>query len=97
MLGNNADAFFTTPMRTSVRQGGNASFAAGGGMPAPYAPGGSATQEFLPGVGDDAPTQIAAETKKFLGVGVPVAVGILALGFLFLTEPGARMRAKLGV
>ena len=27
MLGNNADAFFTTPMRTSVLAGGNAAFA----------------------------------------------------------------------
>ena len=92
MLGNNADAFFTTNMRTSIRNGGNASFASGGGMPAPYTPAG-----FLPSMGDDAPaTQITAETKKFLGMTIPVAIGAAALAFLFLTEPGTQSRAKLG-
>lgn len=84
MLGNNADAFFTSSMRTSVRSGGNAAFASGGGMPAPYAPG-SASHEFLPGVGDDAPAAaIAQETTKLLGVGLPVILGIAAVAFFAL-------------
>ena len=76
MLGNNADAFFTIPMRTSVRSGGNAAFAAGGGMPAPY----GASMPF----GEDAPAQIAQETTKLLGVGLPVILGVAALAFFAL-------------
>jgi hypothetical protein len=83
MLGNNADAFFTTPMRTSVLAGGNAAFASGGGMPAPYLSG-SNTREFLP-MGDDAPAaQIAQETTKLFGVGLPVILGVAALAFFAL-------------
>ena len=91
MLGNNADAFFTTNMRTSVRQGGNASFASGGGMPAPYTPAG-----FLPSMGEGPAEQIATDTKKFLGMTIPVALGVAAVAFLFMTEPGTQIRAKLG-
>ena len=95
MLGTNADAFFTTNMRTSVRNGGNAEFASGGGMPAPFALSGPDVREFLP-MGNDAAVQIAAETKKFLGMTIPVALGAAALAFLFLTEPGTQIRARLG-
>ena len=77
MLGNNADAFFTTPMRTRIVSGGNAANALVGGMPAPYGPGG------MP-FGDDAPAQIAAETTKLFGVGLPVILGFAALAFFAL-------------
>jgi hypothetical protein len=78
MLGNNADAFFTTPMRTSIVSGGNAANALAGGMPAPY--GG------MPFGEDTAPAATAAavqtETKKFLGFSVPVIIGIAAVAFM---------------
>lgn len=78
MLGNNADAFFTTPMRTSIVSGGNAANALAGGMPAPY---GASCMPF----GDDAaPVQIAQETTKLLGVGLPVILGVAALAFFAL-------------
>jgi hypothetical protein len=75
MLGNNADAFFTTPMRTSVVRGGNAANALSGGMPAPYGA--------MP-FGDEAPAQIQAETTKLFGVGLPVILGVAALAFFAL-------------
>jgi hypothetical protein len=81
MLGNNADQFFTTPMRTSVVSGGNAANALAGGMPAPYVSG-SSTREFLP-MGE-APAAIAQETTKLLGVGLPVILGVAALAFFAL-------------
>ena len=77
MLGNNADAFFTTPLRTSVLAGGNAAFAAGGGMPAPYG-----ASQFLP-MGE-APAAVVQETTKLLGVGLPVILGVAALAFFAL-------------
>jgi hypothetical protein len=76
MLGNNADQFFTTPMRTSVVSGGNAANALAGGMPAPY----GASMPF----GDDAPAQIVEETTKLFGVGLPVILGVAALAFFAL-------------
>jgi hypothetical protein len=76
MLGNNADAFFTTPMRTSIVSGGNAANSLAGGMPAPYGA--------LP-FGDDAPAPaIVKETTKLLGVGLPVILGIAAVAFFAL-------------
>lgn len=82
MLGNNADAFFTTPMRTTVITGGNAAHARRNEMPAPFVSA-SATRQtsFIP-LGDE--TQIVADTKKFLGVGVPVVLGLAALAFFML-------------
>jgi hypothetical protein len=61
-------------------------------MPAPYAPGSASHEflpgvggEFLPGVGDDAPAAaIAQETTKLLGVGLPVILGIAAVAFFAL-------------
>lgn len=76
MLGNNADAFFTTPMRTSIVSGGNAANALAGGMPAPYG-----AMPFGEGA---APAQIAQETTKLLGVGLPVILGVAALAFFAL-------------
>jgi hypothetical protein len=107
MLGNHADAFFTTPMRTSIVSG-NTRAARAGEMPAPFG-GGSATKqitvksglpfggEMLPGVGaEDPAAAIAADTKKFLGMSLPVLGLALGAAFLFLTEPGARIRSKIG-
>lgn len=91
MLGNNADQFFTTPMRTSVRSGGNTSFASGGGMPAPYTAG-----EFLPGVGEGEAAPMVAQETKVLGMPITVAVGLGIAAFLFLTPPGAKLCAKIG-
>ena len=78
MLGNQADAFFTTPMRTSIVSGGNAANALAGGMPAPYGPGG------MPFGDAPAAAAVQAETKKFLGVGVPMLLGIAAVAFMML-------------
>ena len=74
MLGNNADAFFTTPMRTSIVSGGNAANALAGGMPAPF--GADPVASEVP------PAKIAAETTKLFGVGLPVIIGVAALAFL---------------
>ena len=76
MLGNNADAFFTTPMRTSIVSGGNAANALAGGMPAPYGA--------MPFGDADAPAQIAAETTKLFGVGLPVILGVVAVAYMML-------------
>jgi len=76
MLGNNADAFFTTPMRTSIVSGGNAANALAGGMPAPYGA--------MPFGEGDAPAQIVQETTKLLGVGLPVILGIAAVAYMML-------------
>lgn len=109
MLGNQADAFFTTPMRTSVVSG-NARNAQAGMMPAPYT-GSSSTRtvtvkagNMMPGVGgpmmpslaDDPAAEIVADTKKFLGMTLPVLAVVSSLAFLFLTAPGAQIRAKIG-
>ncbi len=76
MLGNNADAFFTSPMKTSIVSG-NSRNALAGMMPAPYESGASATKtikEFsmlpgvggvmLPGVGDE-----QQDPAQFAGMG----------------------------
>lgn len=102
MLGNHADAFFTTPMRTSVVSG-NQRNALAGMMPAPFSSG-SATRQvtvkagnMLPGLSADSPAvQIAEDTKKFLGMSLPVLAVVGAAAFLFLTAPGAQLRAKIG-
>lgn len=92
MLGNNADAFFTTPMRTSVVAGGNAANALAGGMPAPY----GATMPF----GADAAPAVQVPTpltsKQLFGLSMPLVIGGGIAAFLFLTTPGAKLRAKLG-
>ncbi len=93
MLGNNADAFFTTPMRHSVVRGGNVGNQAP--MPIPRDPNSSATGvvytkaggDFMPGIGDDttpaaAPTPVVAvpadNTKNLLMLGA-VAFGAYML------------------
>lgn len=92
MLGNNADAFFTTPMKTSITTGGNAAYAGRNEMPAPWMPA-SATasaSSALPGMGADTTSAaeaglIVADTKKFLGFGLPV-IGLIALGAFLLLK-----------
>ena len=115
MLGNQADAFFTTPMQTSV-VAGNTRNALAGMMPAPFGSGSNTKQVtvsaggMLPGLsgykspkrgritqfGADPAGEIVADTKKFLGMSLPVLAVIAAAGFLFLTTPGAQIRAKIG-
>lgn len=80
MLGNNADAFFTTPMRTQIVSGGNAANAMAGGMPAPFGVMPFGDTPAAPA----APAQIAAQTTKLLGVGLPVILGVAALAFFAL-------------
>jgi len=64
MLGKNADAFFTTPMRTKVTLGGNQAAAS---MPSPRVANGRAvpTMPGIFGMGDDAPKeQVTAIAQK---------------------------------
>lgn len=99
MLGNNADAFFTTPMRTSIVKG-NQLAGLRGEMPAPFGTS-SATREFsmLPGIGaytgktwldqqlgvDAAQVPaVQAEVGKFLGMTIPVAIGVGIIAFILL-------------
>lgn len=101
MLGNHADKFFTTPMRTSVVSG-NQRNALAGMMPAPFSSGSATRQvtvkagQMLPGLSADPAATIAADTKKFLGMSLPVLALVGAAAFLFLTAPGAQLRAKIG-
>lgn len=101
MLGNQADAFFTTPMRTSV-VAGNARNALAGMMPAPFTSASNTRTvtvnagNMLPGLSADPAAEIAADTKKFLGMSLPVLAVVGGLAFLFLTAPGAQLRAKIG-
>ena len=125
MLGNNADAFFTKPMRTSIVRG-NLLNAQAGMMPAPFDSGSNTKtvtvkagsmlpglQGYRPrrnnvtqfnGVGDDttpvaaatAATPVVAEAQKFLGMSVGTLAIVGSLAFLFLTAPGAQLRAKIG-
>jgi hypothetical protein len=104
MLSNNADAFFTTPMPTTITtQAREAS--AGGGMPSPRPLSQSATATaavpaFLPGIGG------YVNSPAYAGSGVSgimdtiksnwmLVAGIAAAGLLF-TAPGKRLRAKMG-
>ena len=47
-------------------------------------------------MGADPVVAIQQDTKKFLGMTLPVLAVLAAAGFLFLTEPGTRLRAKMG-
>jgi hypothetical protein len=101
MLGNNADAFFTTPMPTTITT--QAREASAGGMPSPRPLSQSATATaavpaFLPGIG------AYVNAPSYAGVGGIVdtlkanwmlIAGVVAAG-LFLTKPGKQIRAKLG-
>lgn len=103
MLGNNADAFFTTPMRHRVVSGGNVGNQSP--MPVPRDVNSSATGtvitklagDFLPGQGAAvAPNEPVAEpAPAFL---TPTVVGVgLAAAFLFLTSTGKSLRKKVGL
>lgn len=56
MLGNNADTFFTTPMRTTVHRGGNMAHSWNNTMPNPRKGGSSTKVVTMDGMGDDAGT-----------------------------------------
>lgn len=53
MLGNHADHFFTTPMRTTVVKGGNTAHGYRNTIPAPYEGGSRTRQVVMSGMGDD--------------------------------------------
>lgn len=59
MLGNHADAFFTTPMRTSVVRGGNSR--PRNTMPMPYEGGSRTRQVTMAGMGDDPSSPVTAD------------------------------------
>lgn len=103
MLGNNADAFFTTPMKTSVTtQPRQAAAKASGEMPAPRPTSQSATTqvvqkgEFLPGMGDMLPGM-----GEGIGGGVGGVpwwgLGLIAGGLLMFTKSGKKVLRSIGV
>jgi len=108
MLGNNADAFFTTPMRHTLVQGGNVGNQAP--MPSPREANSSATGvvvtrasgDFMPGIGDPQIVALADEAAVpsqgtiLATLASPVGLGLLA-GFLFLTPMGKNLRRKIGL
>ncbi len=106
MLGNHADTFFTAPMRTRITQGGN--LAGPSEMPMPRPANESAVgsalnklaSDFLPGLNIEvpAPAPVAPAPKPWLilGLSAPIVLGGLA-AFLFLTPPGKRLRARVGL
>lgn len=109
MLGNNADAFFTTPMRTKLVNGGNVGNQSP--MPAPRDINQSATGvvttrltgDFLPGIGDEpvvpAPSnpQPSTNAGSMLAMaGTPVGIAVIA-GVLFFTPLGKNLRRKIGL
>lgn len=103
MLSNNADAFFTTPMRHTIVLGANVGNQAP--MPTPRDPNSSATGKviiqregnFLP-LNDDtaAPAGVPSQNTILAAAFSPVALGIAA-GFLFLTPMGKSIRRKIGL
>jgi hypothetical protein len=108
MLGNNADAFFTTPMMHRVTSGGN--IANQTPMPAPRDLNQSATgmvttrsitTDFLP-LGDDDKTVLAAEpmpeapTSLLSKAATPMGLALIA-GVLFFTPLGKSIRRKIGL
>lgn len=105
MLGNNADAFFTTPMRHRVVSGGNVGHQHP--MPAPRDLNQSATGvvvtrangDFLPGVGEEAPAPaapavVSAPVSLVDKMKSPVGLAVLA-GLLFFTPPGKAIRRRI--
>lgn len=107
MLGNNADAFFTTPMRHRVVSGGNVGNQ--NPMPAPRDLNQSATGivvtrangDFLPGVGEEAPAAPAAPAVVSAPVSLmdkmksPVGLAVLAGLALMFTPPGKAIRRRI--
>jgi len=53
MLGNHADHFFNTPMRTTVVKGGNTAHGYRNTMPAPFEGGSRTKQVVMAGLADD--------------------------------------------
>ncbi len=109
MLGNHADAFFTTPMPTSVTRGNEVAVASGG-MPAPRDVNRSATMApalhqhfFLNGEQLAGPAPVAAapslvdKAVSFVKDNKVMVLGGLVAAFLFLTPTGRRIRAKVGL
>jgi hypothetical protein len=78
MLGKNADAFFTTPMRTRVTMGGNQAAAS---MPAPRVANGRAvpTMPGIFGMGDDATPQAQVTAVAQKGT-ITISPLMMALG-----------------
>lgn len=73
-LGNHADAFHLTPMRTSITKGGNARMGRmnAGAMPSPRGSG-SATQVVLAGFGDTDPSLVDPSMAPITDASVPTA------------------------
>lgn len=101
MLGNNADAFFTTPMKHTIVLGANVGNQAP--MPIPRDPNSSATGKvliqregnFLP-LNDDAPAGVPSQGTILAAAASPIGLGVIA-GFLFLTPWGKSLRRKIGL
>lgn len=73
-LGNHADAFHMTPMRTSITKGGNARMGRmnAGAMPSPRGSG-SSTQVVLAGFGDTDPSLVDPSMAPITDTSVPTA------------------------
>ena len=107
MLGNNADAFFTTPMRHRIVNGGNVGNQSP--MPVPRDLNSSATGkvvtklagDFLPGTEGtdmlaDEPAGVPSQNTILAAAFTPVGIGLMA-GFLLLTPVGKALRKKIGL
>lgn len=78
MLGNNADAFFTTPMPTTILRGGNKAHQYRNEMPAPFVTGSKTMQySMLPGVGQDPDSPVTA-TAPDVAAPAPASSTLLA-------------------
>lgn len=107
MLGNNADAFFTTPMRHTLVRGGNVGNQAP--MPSPREANSSATGvvtthlcgDMLPGLGDAAapamePGAQYNQNAILAALLSPVGLSVIA-GVLLLTPIGKGIRRAVGL
>ncbi len=108
MLGNNADAFFTTPMRHRIVSGGNVGNQSP--MPIPRDPNSSATGtvitkapgDSLPGTNGevalaDEPASVPSQGTILAAAFTPMGIGLAVGAFLFLTPMGKSIRRKVGL
>ena len=78
MLGNHADAFFNTPMLTSVVKGGNTAHGFRNTIPAPYGGGSRTKQVTMAGMGDDPSSPVTADPADLLSQGATSAAPVVA-------------------
>lgn len=109
MLGNQADAFFTTPMRTTVVKGGNTAHGFRNTMPIPYEGGSRTKQVMMAGMGADPSDPTTADpgdiwgqlqnaaTKGIQAAAAPVAPAPTKVNWLLWGGIAAVAAVALGV